>query len=194
MIGLFAAAAGEARAARTAVGPCRHCRRPLEHSILRDENDQPVDWYLGRDDRGVLEGTCYSPDAPARDCDMCAGTGGELGDPDAEWDCDSCAGSGRTTDHQPDLPAAIERALADYRGSEGDYDSPTRWALDAIGQTTSHAQVETWLADGTIDAETAAAYHAVLIASHDDLAAAVASADRPAAVCLVITSGRGEQR
>lgn len=166
------------RAARTAVGPCRHCRQPLEHSIVRDENDQPVDWYLGRDDQGVLDGNCYGPGAPARDCDMCAGTGDELGDPNAEWACDSCSGNGRTTDHQPDLAAAIERALADYRGKSGDRANPTRWVLDAIQQTTSHAQVTTWLADGAIDAETAAAYHAVLIASHDDLAAALV-ADQP---------------
>jgi hypothetical protein len=172
---------------RTAVGPCRHCRQPLEHSILRDENDQPVDWYLGRGARGVLDGTCSSPDAPARDCDMCAGTGGELGDPDVEWACDSCDGTGRTTDHQPDLATAIERALADYRGSQGDPDSPTRWALDVIGQTTSHAQINAWLAEDTIDAETAAAYHAVLIASHDDLAAALV-ADQPV-VLIAITSG-----
>jgi hypothetical protein len=100
-------------------------------------------------------------------------------------------GSGRTTDHQPDLPAAIECALTDYRGSEDDHDSPTRWALDRIQQMTSHAQVETWLADGTVDTETAA-YHAVLIASHDDLAAAL-SAGRPAVARIVIPSG-GEPR
>ena len=104
----------------------------------------------------------------------------------------ACQGTGRTTDHQPDLPAAIECALTDYRGSEDDHDSPTRWALDRIQQMTSHAQVETWLADGTVDAQTAAAYHAVLITAHDDLAAAL-SADRPVVARIVIPSG-GEQR
>jgi hypothetical protein len=74
-----------------------------------------------------------------------------------------------------DLTTAIDLALADYRGDQGDYDSTDHEAVDAIQQTTSHGEVNRWLADHSIDDQVAAAYHLVLDSTLDELAAALAT-------------------
>lgn len=85
----------------TDAGTCCHCRWSLRHTTLLDDNDQPVDRYLGAnpDHGGALDALC--PAGPRRACEDCNGTGGQDGDPDADWDCQTCLGDGDVADHQP---------------------------------------------------------------------------------------------
>lgn len=85
----------------TDAGTCRHCGWHLRHTTLLDDNDQPVDRYLGANPEygGALDGNC--PAGPQRDCDACNGTGDEDGVPNAQWGCDTCAETGKVADHQP---------------------------------------------------------------------------------------------
>lgn len=85
----------------TDAGTCRHCRWSLRHTTLLDDNDQPVDRYLGAnpDHGGALDALC--PAGPRRTCEDCNGTGGEDGDPDTDWACQTCLGDGNAAEHQP---------------------------------------------------------------------------------------------
>lgn len=85
----------------TAAGTCRHCGWALRHAALLDDDDKPVDRYLGAnpDHGGALDGLC--PAGTQRDCEDCNATGAEGGDLDADWDCETCLGDGKVADHEP---------------------------------------------------------------------------------------------
>lgn len=85
----------------TDAGTCRHCGWTLRATTLLDDNDQPVDRYLGIDPGGALDGTCWSAASALYPCGACGGTGAEGGDLDADWDCEACMGSGKVADHAP---------------------------------------------------------------------------------------------
>lgn len=160
-----------------AAGTCRHCGWALRHQTVLDDNDQPVDWYLGiTPENGALDGTCYSsPDATK--CNGCAGTGDDPDDP--AWACEACDGRGLHADHQPaadpaELANAIDLAATDWRTAD-DPDATPRSFVDAArnGGGVDHVWIDKSFADGLIGPDTADAYRAVLDATVPELDAAL---------------------
>lgn len=73
--------------------------------------DPDVLLWVSRDDAGVSVVTCYGT---ALTCELCAGTGDDLDDP--EWACEGCDGLGLVSDadHEP-APTPSLRAVLSCR-------------------------------------------------------------------------------